>query len=153
MVFEPGTDLYQARQLVQERLIEAHALPNVSKPPTMIQPLSSASRVMMIGLDPKELSPIEASVISRWVIKPRLMGVPGVANVAIWGMRDQQLQVQVDPEQLRDRGVTLNQVVETTGNAQLVSPLTYLEASTPGTGRSEERRVGKECRSRWSPYH
>src|SRR5918999_1858874 len=134
MVFEPGTDLYQARQLVQERLIEAHALPNVSKPPTMIQPLSSSSRVTMIGLDPKELSPIEASVISRWVIKPRLMGVPGVANVAIWGMRDQQLQVLVDPEHLRDRGVTLNQVVETTGNAQLVSPLTFLEASTPGTG-------------------
>ena len=134
MVFEPGTDLYQARQLVQERLIQAHALPNVSKPPTMIQPLSSSSRVMMIGLDPKELSPIEASVLSRWVIKPRLMGVSGVANVAIWGMRDQQLQVQVDPEQLRDRGVTLDQVVETAGNAQLVSPLTFLEASTPGTG-------------------
>jgi CzcA family heavy metal efflux pump len=134
MVFEPETDLYQARQLVQERLIEAHALPNVSKPPTMIQPLSSSSRVMMIGLDPQELSPIEASVISRWVIKPRLMGVPGVANVAIWGMRDQQLQVQVDPEHLRDRGVTLNQVVATAGNAQLVSPLTFLEASTPGTG-------------------
>jgi CzcA family heavy metal efflux pump len=134
MVFEPETDLYQARQLVQERLIQAHALPNVSKPPTMMQPLSSSSRVMMIGLDPNELSPIEASVLSRWVIKPRLMGVSGIANVAIWGMRDQQLQVQVDPEQLRDQGVTLDQVVETAGNAQLVSPLTYLEASTPGTG-------------------
>ena len=134
MVFEPGTDLYQARQLVQERLIQAHALPNVSKPPTMIQPLSSSSRVMMIGLDPNKLSPIEASVLSRWVIKPRLMGAPGVANVAIWGMRDQQLQVQVNPEQLRDRDVTLNQVVETAGNAQMVSPLSFLEASTPGTG-------------------
>ncbi|MGH3337981.1 MAG: efflux RND transporter permease subunit, partial [Propionibacteriaceae bacterium] len=49
-------------------------------------------------------------------------------------MRDQQLQVQVDPAQLAAQGVTLNQVVETTGNAQLVSPLTFLEASTPGTG-------------------
>src|SRR5918992_763953 len=47
---------------------------------------------------------------------------------------DQQLQVQVDPERLQDQGVTLSQVVETTGNAQLVSPLTFLEASTPGTG-------------------
>src|ERR671912_1074591 len=37
MVFEPGTDIYQARQLVQERLIEAHALPKVSTPPRMIQ--------------------------------------------------------------------------------------------------------------------
>ena len=62
------------------------------------------------------------------------MGVPGVANVAIWGMRDQQLQVQVDPERLRDRNVTLNQVIETAGNAQVVSPLSFLEGSTPGTG-------------------
>src|ERR671914_948838 len=134
LVFKPGTDLYQARQLVQERLIQAHALPQVSQPPTMINPLSSASRVMMIGIDPNEVSPIEAGVLSHWVIRPRLMGVPGVANVSIWGLRDQQLQVQVDPEQLQSQGVTLNQVVETTGNAQLVSPLTFLEASTPGTG-------------------
>ena len=134
MVFEANTDLYQARQLVQERLMQAHALPNVSKPPQMIQPLSSSSRVMMIGLDPKEISPTEASVLSRWVISPHLMGVPGVANVSVWGMRNQQLQVQVDPERLRDQGVTLNQVVATTGNAQLVSPLSFLEASTPGTG-------------------
>ena len=119
---------------MQERLIQAHALPNVSKPPTLLQPLSSSSRVMMIGLSSDELTPIEQSVIARWTIRPRLMGVPGVANVAVWGMRDQQLQVQVDPERLRDRDVTLSQVVSTAGNAQVVSPLTFLEASTPGTG-------------------
>lgn len=138
MIFEPGTDIYQARQLVQERLTGATGAAGIaaaySKPPAMINPLSSASRVMMIGIDPNKLSPIEAGVLSHWVIRPRLMGVPGVANVSIWGLRDQQLQVQVDPERLRDQGVTLNQVVETAGNAQLVSPLTFLEASTPGTG-------------------
>jgi Cu/Ag efflux pump CusA len=62
------------------------------------------------------------------------MGVPGVANVSIWGLRDQQLQVQVDPQVLRDRNVTLNQVINAAGNAQVVSPLSFLEASTPGTG-------------------
>src|ERR671912_2061849 len=134
MVFKPGTDIYQARQMVQERLIQAHALPQVSKPPTMINPMSSSSRIMMIGIDPNKLSTIEAGVLSHWVIRPRLTGVPGVANVSIWGLRDQQLQVQVDPSQLQAQGVTLNQVVETTGNAQLVSPLSFLEASTPGTG-------------------
>ena len=138
MVFEPGTDTYHARQLVQERLTGATGAAGLavaySRPPTMINPQSSASRVMMIGIDPNKLSPIEAGVISNWVIRPRLVGVPGVSNVSIWGLRDQQLQVQVDPEQLQDQGVTLNQVVETTGNAQLVSPLTFLEASTPGTG-------------------
>jgi len=134
MIFEPGTDLLKARQVVQERLIQAHALPQVSKPPQMLQPLSSTSRVMMIGLSSQKLSPIELSVLARWTIRPRLMGVPGVANVAIWGQRERQLQVQADPERLREHGVTLNQVVETAGNALAVSPLTFLEASTPGTG-------------------
>ena len=138
LVFESGTDIYHARQLVQERLTGATGAAGLavaySRPPTMINPQSSASRVMMIGIDPNKLSPIEAGVISNWVIRPRLVGVPGVSNVSIWGLRDQQLQVQVDPGQLQDQGVTLNQVVETTGNAQLVSPLTFLEASTPGTG-------------------
>ncbi len=134
LVFRPGTDVYRARQLVQERLAQAHALPRVSKPPTLLQPLSSSSRVMMIGLSSDRVTPIEKSVMARWTMRPRLMGVPGVANVAVWGMRDQQVQVLVDPERLRDRNVELDQVVRTTGNAQIVSPLSFLEASTPGSG-------------------
>ena len=134
MVFTPGTDIYRARQLVEERLTQAHALSNVSKPPTLLAPLSSSNRVVMIGLTSDTVSPIEQSVIARWTVRPRLMGVPGVANVSIWGLRDQQLQVQVDPERLREKGVTLNQVIRSAGNAQVVSPLSFLEASTPGTG-------------------
>ena len=134
LVFEPGTDTFDARQLVQEQLTQAHANPNVSQPPQMLQPLSSESRVMMIGLSPKKLSPIEASVLARWTIRPRLLGVEGVANVSMFGVRDRQLQVLVDPQRLADKHVTLRQVIRTAGNAQLVSPLTFLEASTPGTG-------------------
>jgi Cu/Ag efflux pump CusA len=134
LVFARGTNVYRARQLVEERLTQAHALPNVSKPPTLLQPLSSSNRVLMIGMSSSELSLIEQSVIARWTVRPQLMGVEGVANVSVWGMRDQQLQVQVDPARLRDQRVTLSQVVETAGNAQVVSPLTFLEASTPGTG-------------------
>ena len=134
LVFEPGTDPIRARQMVQERLTQAHALPNVSKPPVMLQPLSSTSRVMMVGLSSKDLSLIEMGVLARWNIRPRLMGVPGVANVAVWGQRERQLQVQVDPEQLQAKGVTLEQIIETAGEALWVSPLSFLEASTPGTG-------------------
>jgi CzcA family heavy metal efflux pump len=134
LTFEPGTEVLDARQVVQERLTQAHALPNVSRPPQMIQPLSSTSRVSMVRLTSNELTPIEMSVLARWVIGPRLLGVDGVANVSIWGQRERQLQVLVDPERLRDRGVTLLQVIRTTGNALEVSPLSFLEASTPGTG-------------------
>ncbi len=133
--FEPGTDLFRARQMVSERLAQAAVgIPHVSKPPTMIQPTSSASRFMIIGLSSKELSLIEMSVLVRWTIGPRLMGVPGVANVSTWGNRDQELQVLVDPERLREAGVSLEQVVNTTGNALWVSSLSFLEASSPGSG-------------------
>ena len=136
MVFEQGFDVYKGRQLVQERLTQlgGAAFPNVSKPPTMLPPLSSSSRLMMIGLRSDDLSPIQQSVMARWTIRPRLMGVQGVANVAVWGMRDQQIQVQVDPEKLRQEKVTLDQVIRTAGNAQIASPVSYLEASVPGTG-------------------
>lgn len=134
MEFEPGTDPIRARQMVQERLTQAHALPNVSKPPVMLQPLSSNSRVMMVGLSSDDMSLVELGVLARWNIKPRLLGVPGVANVAVWGHRDRQLQVLVDPAALNQAGVTLDEVIETTGEALWVSPLTFLESSKPGTG-------------------
>jgi CzcA family heavy metal efflux pump len=134
LIFQPGTDVLAARQLVQERLIQAPGgIPNVSKAPIMLQPLSSTSRVMMVGLSSRDLSLIDMSVLARWKIRPRLMGVPGVANVAIWGQRERQLQVQVDPDKLRRLGVTLDQVIQSTGNALWVSPLSFVEASTPGT--------------------
>ncbi len=134
LVFKPGTDLMRARQMVSERLTQAFALPHVSRPPTMLQPLSSTSRVMLIGLSSDSLSLIQQSVLARWTIGPRLLGVPGVANVAIWGQRERQLQVLVDPKRLRDRKISLLQVLETTGNALWVSSLSFVEASTPGTG-------------------
>src|SRR5918995_97946 len=87
MVFKPGTDIYQARQMVQERLIQAHALPQVSKPPTMINPMSSSSRIMMIGIDPNKLSTIEAGGLSPWGIRARLMGGAWGLEVFIWGLR------------------------------------------------------------------
>lgn len=134
LIFEHGTDLIRARQLVQERLNLAHALPNVSRPPVMLQPLSTISRAMIVGLSPKAVSPIDASVLTRWTITPKLLGVPGVANVSTWGLRYRQLQVQIDPERLRQKDISLDEVVEAAGDAMWVSPLSFLEASTLGAG-------------------
>jgi Cu/Ag efflux pump CusA len=134
LIFEPGTDPLRARQMVNERLTMSRDVPSIAKSPQMLQPLSSSSRVIMVQLSSAELSAIDVSVLARWTVKPALMGVPGVANVSIWGQRDQQLQVQVDPARLDAAGVTLEQVIATTGNSLWVSPLTFLEASAPGTG-------------------
>ena len=134
--FEPGTDPMVARQVVAEPLTQAHALPNVSKAPIMLQPYSSTSRIMKVGLSPsaEDMSLIDLSVLARWTIQPYLMGIEGVANVSIWGQRKRQLQVQVDPQNLADNGVTLHDVIKTTGEALWVSPLSFLNSSTPGTG-------------------
>ena len=85
LIFEPGTNLMRAWQMVQERLILSYMLPNVSQRPVMLNPVSATSRT--IGVSSKKLSLMELSVLTRWTIKPRLMGVPGVANVSIWGQR------------------------------------------------------------------
>jgi Cu/Ag efflux pump CusA len=143
--FEPGTDIWAARQLTQERMSQAKALPNVGTPPMMIQPTSSTSRVAMVSMRSDTVSEMQMSVLARWQIRPRLMSIPGVANVSVWGMRDRQLQVQVDPQRLQSRKVTLTQLIETTGNALWVSPLSFVEASTPGTGgfvETPNQRIG-----------
>ncbi|HSB67356.1 MAG TPA: efflux RND transporter permease subunit [Anaerolineales bacterium] len=145
ITFKPGTDLMKARQMVSERMTQAVALPHVSKPPTILQPLSSTGRVMIVGLSSKNLSLLQLGVLVRWTIAPRLMGVPGVASVAVWGQRDRQLQVLIDPIRMQAQKVTIDSVLETTGNALWVSSLSFVEASTPGTGgfiESPNQRLG-----------
>jgi len=131
--FKRGTDVYRARQMVTERLAQGPGVAKVGNPPAMIQPLSSTGRVEMIGLTAKDLNPLEMSILAWWKIRPRLLGIPGVANVAIWGQRDRQLQIQVDPAKLHAHGVDLNKVIDTAGNTLWSSPLTFVEASTPGS--------------------
>jgi Cu/Ag efflux pump CusA len=57
------------------------------------------------------------SMLSYWTIRARLLRVPGVANVAIWGERLQMLQVQVEPDKLKAQNISLNQVMEVTAGA------------------------------------
>jgi CzcA family heavy metal efflux pump len=113
LIFEEGTDLIRARQLVQERMAaEASRLPTVARTPVMMSPHSSTARVLKIGISSDTRSQMEMTELARWTIRPRLMSISGVANVAIWGQRDRQFQVLVDPDRLRLHGVTLDQVVK-----------------------------------------
>ncbi len=121
ILFDRGTDVIRARQLVQERVAQVQArLPTAARPPAMLPPLSSTSRAMKIGVSSKRLDQMQLSELVRWTIRPRLMAVPGVANVAVWGQRDRQLQVLVDPDRLRGAGVTLAELRAATGDAVLI---------------------------------
>jgi Cu/Ag efflux pump CusA len=132
VAFAPGTGASHARELVQERLTRATALPNVSKAPVIQVPVSSTSDVMLVGLTSSKLSLIDLSVLARWAIVPRLAGLPGVANVSAIGQPDPQMEVLVDPARLVAHHVTLAQIVRTAGDAQRVPPVSYV--FTPGTG-------------------
>jgi len=121
MLFEEGTNLSEARNAVQERLsLASSRLPVVTKPPVMLPALSSLSRMLKIGVSSKKLNQMEISSLVMWTIRPRLMSVPGVANVAVWGQRDKQLQVLVNPEKLRASGITIAQILKATGDASSI---------------------------------
>ncbi|HYI33718.1 MAG TPA: efflux RND transporter permease subunit [Glaciibacter sp.] len=135
LIFEPGTDLLTARQLVSERLTQvAPTLPSWSAPPLMLQPLSSTSRVMKIGMTSESRSLIDLSMLAHYKIRAHVLAVPGVANVAIWGARKETLQVLVKPENMQAHGVTLEQVMEVTNDALDAGLLAFSDGTLVGTG-------------------
>lgn len=146
LIFDEGTDLLTARQLVSERIATVTAtLPTWAAPPLMLQPLSATSRVMKIGLTSDDKSLIELSQISYWTIRAHLLRVPGVANVAIWGERLEMLQVQVDPERMAANNVSLNQVMEVTADSLDAGLLKYSDGAVVGTGgfiETANQRIG-----------
>ena len=133
--FAPGTDILHARQLVQERVTAVTpSLPTWAAPPVIIPPTSTTARVVKIGVSSKTMSIQRLSTIGYWQIRARLLRVPGVANVAIWGEHLEQYQVLVDPNRMHDRGVTLDQLMEKTSDALDVGLLRFSNGATIGTG-------------------
>ncbi len=128
LLFEGGTDIMLARQLVQERLaIAARELPAVADPPVILSPLSSTSRILKIGMQSETLTQMQMSELALWTVRPRLMSIPGVANVAIWGQRDRQFQIQVDPDRLRAHDLSIQQIVDRTTAATTIEGGGFVE--------------------------
>ncbi|WP_325002519.1 efflux RND transporter permease subunit [Intrasporangium sp.] len=137
MIFTPGTDLLTARQHVAERIaLVTPGLPTWASPPFMIQPLSATSRVLKIGLSSVDstVDLIDMSMAAYWTIRTRLLKVPGVANVPIWGERLEMLQVQVDPERLTKHDVTQEEVLTVTADALDSGLIQYSEGNYIGRG-------------------
>jgi CzcA family heavy metal efflux pump len=131
LIFEQDADVTKARQLVQERVaVEARNLPTVARPPVILPPLSSMSRVLKVGMSSKTLSQQDLTVLAMWTIRPKLMSIAGVANVAVWGQRDRQYQVKVDPDRLRAHGVTADAVARAAGDAVAVDAGGWVETPT-----------------------
>jgi CzcA family heavy metal efflux pump len=135
LYFKRGTDVLQARQLVQERLAAASpTLPSWASPPALYPIVSATSRVMQIGVASNALSPLELSTLAQFTIRPRLLHVPGVANVAIWGEKRKEIVVQADPGRMVPDGVSLGQLMDAADNAVDAGLLTFTSGHAIGTG-------------------
>ena len=146
LLFKPGTDLFRARQLVQERIATVSpSLPTWAAPPVMLAPVSATGRAMQIGMTSKNHSLIEMSMTAYWTIRARLLRVTGVANVAIWNERLQLMTVQAEPSKMAARQVSLERVMEATADAVDSGLLKFSSGAVIGTGGTIEtpnQRIG-----------
>jgi CzcA family heavy metal efflux pump len=110
--FDPATDIYRDRQVVGEQLaVAAQQLPKGVQAPAMTPLTSSTGLVLVAGLTSDKHSLMELRTIADWTIRLRLLAVPGVADVGVFGGDVRSLQVQVHPDQLIRYGIGLNEVL------------------------------------------
>lgn len=113
IVFESGTDIYRARQLINERLQSVRAnLPPGTHEPTMLPVTSAVSWLVKYALVSDTVSPLELRTISDWDIGRRLLSVPGVASVVSIGGGAKQYQVLLSSDRLWQYGVSVKDVAE-----------------------------------------
>ncbi len=129
-VFRDGVDVYKARQVVAESLADiGPRLPSDVRPPRL-SPLTSATMdVLKIGLTSATRSPMDLRTLADWTIRPRLLMVPGVARVNVFGGEVRQMQVQVRTDALRAHGVTLADVVASARAATTLRGAGFVETA------------------------
>ncbi len=110
--FDWGTDIYNDRQIVMERLqLVQDRMPDGVKP--QLAPISSImGQIIMIGMwsEGEKTPALEVRTLADWVVRQRLLTIPGVSQVFTMGGGRMQFQVLVDPDKLLDYGITLHEV-------------------------------------------
>ena len=131
--FDWGTDIYTDRQIVMERLqLVQDRMPEGVKP--TLAPISSImGQILMLGIWSEDGStdPVELRTISDWVVRLRLLTIPGVSQVFTMGGGRKQFQVLVDPDALLRYGVTLHQVKQAVVNSNQNATGGYLDQQGP----------------------
>ncbi len=128
--FDWGTDIYEARQFVQERL-GAIKLPE-GVTPYMTPATSLMGNIMLVALlDPsEEISPQELRTQADWVVGRRLQSIAGIAEVLPMGGGIRQIQIQPDPERMLALGVTYDELRTAAGNSVRNTTGGYIEGDS-----------------------
>lgn len=126
--FADKADIFRVRQLVSERLAEgAGQLPAGVRAPKMGPLTSSTSLALVAGLTSKKRTPMELRTFADWTLRPRLLAVPGVAKVDVFGGELRQLQIEPQPEKLRALGLALDDVLAAGRKATAVRGAGFVE--------------------------
>ncbi len=141
VIFEWGTDIYTARQLVNERLQEVREqFPPGTETPVMLPITSAVSWLLKFALQSDTVSPLDLRTICDWDIRNRILAIRGVASVVCMGPGPKQYQVLLSSEKLLRYNVTVHDVLEAVRQANVNVPGGFLvvpgqEYVVTGAGR------------------
>lgn len=131
--FAYGTDIYTDRQIVAERMqMVQDRLPKGIQP--QLAPISSImGQILMLGMwsDDGNVPPMELRTAADWVVRQRLLTIPGVSQVFTMGGERKQFQVLVDPAAMSRFGVTLEQVEQAVRRSNVNGTGGYLDRQGP----------------------
>lgn len=131
LTFDAATDVYRDRQVVAERLaVAAQQLPQGVSAPAMTPLISATGMVLVFGLTSSTRSLMELKTAAEWTLRPRLLAVPGVASVAVFGRDTRSLQIQVRPRQLARYGLGMNDVLAAARKATAVRGAGFIDTAT-----------------------
>ncbi len=111
VTFVDGTDIYFARQLINERLATVELAEGIGRP-KMGPVATGLGEVFHYVVTGKGNDVTELRTIHDWVIKPKMRTVPGVAEINSWGGYEKQYQVRIDPNRLIEYGLTFDEVAQ-----------------------------------------
>jgi CzcA family heavy metal efflux pump len=127
-VFKEGTEIYRARQMIAERLAQVGGdLPAGVHTPTMEPLTSSTMDLLKFGLTSEKISPMELRTFADWTVRPKLLSVPGIAAVKVFGGEVRQLQVQLKPERLAAFQMSVQDVLTAARSATGVRGAGFIE--------------------------
>lgn len=115
--FDWGMDIYRARQIVSEKLTTiTDALPQGVNTPTLGPQSSILGEMLIIGMTSDTVSMQDLRTIADKQLRPRLLAVGGVSQVAVIGGDVKEYQIKIDPAKMRYFNVSLDEVLSATEN-------------------------------------
>jgi len=111
--FNWGVDIYNARQIVSEKLQTINdALPTGAGNPMLAPQSSLLGEIMIFSISSDSIDPLQLRTLAEWEIRPQLLAVGGVAQITIIGGEYKEYQILADPYQMKNYEVTMNELLE-----------------------------------------